>query len=280
VLIDIDKLPLPAGLDFIKAPSAVVEHFVQRLPEEFHDASYHYQLSSSAGFRSPGLASAHVWFWLEPPLNDSELKRWAKAVNDKARCKLVDTALFNDVQPHYTAAPLFDGVPDPFPERSGLVRKSTPAVRLRVPKESPRSRRDRQGASVEQSMGFELLVAKIGDHPGGSGFHEAIIKATASYVAQHGRAGTDREALYERVRARVLEADRSQHDREYVEEMASREHIMAAIDGALEKYGDRPESRRRSKLVPGLAAEDRAPSVPSSEAHRQLSDLLDELLAP
>jgi putative DNA primase/helicase len=75
VLIDFDKLPLPEGLDLRSAPRAVVEHLVQQLPEEFQDASYHYQLSSSAGFRAAGVASAHVWFWLKSARKDGELKR-------------------------------------------------------------------------------------------------------------------------------------------------------------------------------------------------------------
>jgi len=279
VMIDFDKLPLPDGLNLASDPKAAVEHLVSRLPEECRGVSYHYQLSSSAGIGDPRKASAHVWYWLEAPCTDAELKRWAKAVNDKAGCKLVDPALFNDVQPHYTAAPVFEGVPDPFPERSGLAHKRLPAAKLRIPRIKRESARGiASGQAAERSLGFEGRLARIGDHEGGDGFHEPIIRACASYVAQNGRAKVDREALYEIVRARVLAADRSKHDEAYVEHMASREHLLPAIDGALERFGDRPASSRRSRLVPDVAAQPRGPSLGSEEAYRELSDVLDTII--
>jgi len=45
------------------------------------------------------------------------LKRWATAVNAAAGEKLIDPALYSPVQPHYTAAPIFIGCPDPLAAR-------------------------------------------------------------------------------------------------------------------------------------------------------------------
>jgi hypothetical protein len=130
VLIDLDKIPLPDGLDLAKDTPAVIEHLVALLPAEFHDCSYHYQLSSSAGMGSPDKVSAHVWFWLSESWSDPALKRWGNACNERAGYTLIDTALFNDVQAHYTAAPIFEGIANPFPVRSALVEKANDAVSI------------------------------------------------------------------------------------------------------------------------------------------------------
>ncbi len=279
VMLDLDKRPVPGTLDLMKDPKAVIEHLVGQLPSEFHDASYHYQLSSSAGFKGVGIVSAHVWFWLETPCTDDELKRWAYEVNEKAGTKLIDTALFNDVQAHYTAAPAFDGVADPFPERSDLVRKKLDAVDLHIPKAAVRSKRSAAlGQSSGSSVGFEARLAEIGDHPGGKGFHGPIISATASYVSEHGRENVDTEQLFEQVRDRVLAADRTQHDEGYVEHMASREHIMSAIEGALPKYGDRPASRRPSRPRSGVAPAAVQVQLTREDAQQRLAGSFDKIL--
>ncbi|HHW4679760.1 MAG TPA: phage/plasmid primase, P4 family, partial [Xylella sp.] len=72
---------------------------------------------------------AHVWFWLATPCTSEQLKAWA------ASCGLkVDTSVFNAVQIHYTAAPVFEaGVCDPVPVRSGFVPGwGTEAVDLKM----------------------------------------------------------------------------------------------------------------------------------------------------
>jgi hypothetical protein len=67
ILIDFDKIPLPSGLSVTRNAKVVAGHLVSLLPEEFYDASYHYQLSSSAGLKNPDVASMHIWFWLAQP---------------------------------------------------------------------------------------------------------------------------------------------------------------------------------------------------------------------
>jgi len=273
VLIDFDKIDLPDRLDLRENVHAVIEYLVSLLPPDFHDASYHYQLSSSAGMGDPHKASAHVWFWLSEPWPDAKLKAWGKAVNDRLGYSLVDTSLFQAVQAHYTAAPVFEGVENPFPARSGLVEKARDGVSIREITASLRPQKRSAGA-VEPGPGFEGWLSRIGDHAGGEGFHEPIISAIASYVSTHGRQETDVEALYETVRAAVLSADGSRHSADEIADRASREHIIPAIEGALEKFGDQPTSRRRSRLVPGVAPAPRAESLDSKGAHEKLSNLL------
>ena len=60
----------------------------------------------------------HLWYWLNRPCSDAEMKGW---LQDSP----VDLALFNPVQPHFTANPIFlEGAIDPFPDRSVLYKPS------------------------------------------------------------------------------------------------------------------------------------------------------------
>lgn len=99
-------------------PAAAVEEFIQKeLPECFHGASFHWQLSSSAG-QVPGVLKCHIWFWLRAPYDSRQLKAWAKTL-----ALPIDKALFNPVQAHYTANPVFDeGRVDPVPVRMGFCQ--------------------------------------------------------------------------------------------------------------------------------------------------------------
>jgi hypothetical protein len=254
VLIDFDKIPLPKGLRLKKDPVAVCDYLVGLLPPEFHKVSYHWQLSSSAGVYGSSQVSMHIWFWLTCPVSDLALKTWANHVNGQAGYKLVDPALFQHVQAHYTAAPIFEGMANPFQVRSGLVKKAEPSVDMVLPATATRPVRQPPSArsTLGMAAGFEAKLALIGDHPGGEGFHFPIIAAVASFVATHGEEGTDREALYEAVHQRVIGADARNHDPAYIEDMASRKHIEPAIDSALRKFGSQASTRKRSQLVAGV----------------------------
>ncbi len=251
VMLDLDKIPLPKRLRGDPTSSAVREHVISLLPREFHDASYHWQLSSSAGFRGYDKVSFHFSFWLDRYVHDRDLKRWAKKENKRLGYKLIDPALFHDVQAHYTAAPIFEGVENPFPLRSGLVIKKSDEVKLLLPPTPREETKNRARPTNDSShpVGFENWLTRIGDHEGGDGFHDPIIRAAASYVATNGASGTDVEALYERIRDVVLTADASRHDPAYIERMAGREHIVGAIEGAIKKFGHQPSARRKSRRI-------------------------------
>lgn len=141
ILLDFDKIQLPKHLSLQHNLVEVCEYLISLLPAEFHGASYHWQLSSSAGMGDPGKVSMHLWFWLNQPVSDVNLKKWGNAVNKERGIKLIDTALFNDVQIHYTAAPLFLGMPNPFVERSGLIEKQRHEVALVLPPSAAVSQR-------------------------------------------------------------------------------------------------------------------------------------------
>ena len=255
LLIDLDEIALPAGMTLQKNVGAVCEYLIRLLPAEFHDASYHWQLSSSAGVKDSSKASGHLWFWLDRPIPDAPLKAWSKWWNGVAGAKIIDPALFNDVQAHYTAAPIFVGMDDPFAVRSGLVRKVVDEVALKLPRahKAPVSHAARADVpSFEPSGGFETILAQIGDHPGGAGFHVPIIRAVASHASTQGREGTDIEKLFMIIQARALAADRSKHDDAHVEQMASRQHIIPAIEQALVKFAKPGDPRRKSRKLAGV----------------------------
>jgi len=278
-LIDVDKLRLPDGLRLSDGVELVCEYLVTLLPPEFHQASYLWQLSSSVGVSDPSVVSMHLWFWFDRPIPDADLKYWANTWNrtnaDGVGGKpIIDTHLFNDVQAHFTAAPRFVGMADPFPMRCGLVRKAVDEVALRLPARSTQSKsRPLADTSLQGSRGFEAILAEIGDHPNGGGFHTPIIRAAASYVATHGREDTDVEALYQVIRDRVLAADRSKHDEAHVLAMAGREHIVRAIEEALVKYGG-PSPQRKSRRLEGIPPHFASAPVSAAIAKENLREVV------
>lgn len=282
-MIDIDKYVLPRGwtLNQTSVPK-ICEHLVQQLPKEFHNVSYHWQLSSSAGIGDPRVVSMHLWFWFDRPVPDADLKVWAKRINTAAGKKLVDDALFQHVQAHYTAAPIFTGMDDPFPRRSGLVQKVDDSVALVLPeRETPVTpvKTSTAGAAardVQVGAGFDYHLGQIGDHAGGAGFHGSIIRAAASYVATHGADGTDVEELYTMISERVLAADASQHDAGYITHMASREHIIPAINSALPRFG-KSARPRKSRLYTDLAPHYIAETISVVEAQQWLDAQIADL---
>lgn len=129
VMFDVDKFS-PLFADPVLEPESAFREYIEtHLPAAFHTASFHWQLSSSAGrVGSEGKLKGHLWFWLDTPASSSDLKVWAKCEG-----LAVDTALFDPIQAHYTAAPVFDeGVPDPVPCRSGTWRGARDAVVIEI----------------------------------------------------------------------------------------------------------------------------------------------------
>lgn len=85
------------------------------LPSAFHGARMWWMATSSAGFK-PGIR-LRMAAWLDRSMSDDECKAWISgwALQIASDGRAVDTRLFIPSQPHYTAAPVFDGVADPVP---------------------------------------------------------------------------------------------------------------------------------------------------------------------
>lgn len=127
LMIDVDGFE-PEFDDPIKSPVKSIKDYIEsNLPVCFHNCSFHWQLSSSAGKKgSEETLKSHIWFWLKNPYTSYKLKNWSESIN--LEC---DKSLFNPVQIHFTANPVFeDGVEDPIPIRSGLERLESDEVDL------------------------------------------------------------------------------------------------------------------------------------------------------
>ncbi len=105
LLLDLDKY-LPKVTDFAERP----EHYAQAaraaLPACFQQAACWWQATGSAGFK-PGVR-LRLAFWLDRPLDNAQIKAWAQTWDLP-----VDLALFTPSQPHFTGAPILDGLSDP-----------------------------------------------------------------------------------------------------------------------------------------------------------------------
>lgn len=114
VMIDVDDLVLRSEWQNVDASAEkIIAHTVRHLPVEFHSVKCVYQWSSSMGVKTDKIR-VHLWYWLSRSTSDAELKAWLTG------CP-VDTALFQSVQLHYTANPIFcSGALDPIKTRVGL----------------------------------------------------------------------------------------------------------------------------------------------------------------
>ena len=105
-MIDIDSLSWDGDMS---DQQAMVSYAIQQLPVEFQAAGCWYHFSSSMGIKA-GI-NVHLWFWLERTCSDNELKTWLSGGP-------VDMRMFNPIQIHLTANPLFsDGAVDPYVRR-------------------------------------------------------------------------------------------------------------------------------------------------------------------
>lgn len=104
--------------DAMVDPVGAVREWVENnLPNHFHGISIHWQLSSSFGHTSKEGLHVHIWAWSKTPYRSEQLRQWATGIGFKG-----DSSLFDTIQLHYTAAPVFEeGVNDPVTRRSGFL---------------------------------------------------------------------------------------------------------------------------------------------------------------
>ncbi|MDA9776726.1 hypothetical protein N9C64_03265, partial [Paracoccaceae bacterium] len=141
-MIDIDSL---AWAGDINDQQAMLSYAIQQLPAEFQSANYWYHFSSSMAIKA-GIR-VHLWFWLERPCSDDELKAWLSG------CP-VDMRMFNPIQIHLTANPRFlNGAVDPYPNRSGLFEAGNGVSTVSVPSDLATRTAVTQASSRQRSSG-------------------------------------------------------------------------------------------------------------------------------
>tara|TARA_R110000787_G_scaffold274524_1_gene382490 strand:+ start:793 stop:1710 length:918 start_codon:yes stop_codon:yes gene_type:complete len=110
VLMDYDGARPEYAPDLLDDPEGAA---LALLPDELKGVGFYWQLGSSAGVKV-GKYSIHIWIELDKPLMGSEIKpallSWG-----------FDGAMAGAVQPHYVAAPVFEGMEDPVERRCGFV---------------------------------------------------------------------------------------------------------------------------------------------------------------
>lgn len=121
LLLDLDKWRADVT-DFAARPEHYADQARAELPEAFTNAACVWACTSSAGIKKG--VRLRLAFWLDRPLTDGEIKPWVKSW-----AVPIDSSLYTPSQPHFTAAPLFDGVADPIAQRVGLL-EGTPSVTL------------------------------------------------------------------------------------------------------------------------------------------------------
>jgi hypothetical protein len=237
--VDIDHVDCPVAIDPVSAPEDAIEYLIGLLPPELADACCWWQFTSSQSI--PGhtdMLSARLWYWLEEAVDDAALKRWATAVN-RAGLKIVDPALYNGAQAHYTGAPLFDGLQDPLPTRSGVRLGLEDSVSLITPPADAKNPEMPGREGYDPSAGVAAYLAQIG---GPQGSRRPIKSAIASYLAIYGSA-----APAEPIKAAIRRAlDRIPPERQIPEKQilyANDEHLDKIIAWVRQQHGDQPPKR-------------------------------------
>ncbi len=130
IMLDVDGYTaLDQEVDFSTHPAEALALFQSRLPEPWASTACYWQASASAGIK-PGIR-AHLWYWLDRPLDDTEAKRLATSLKKDYN---VDPGVCELVKPHYVADPIFIDAIDHMPQRSGMLPG---AAELTVPDDLP-----------------------------------------------------------------------------------------------------------------------------------------------
>lgn len=126
--VDIDKMSLMSGLSQVTDPETVVRHALGLLGAPWKTATVFWQASSKAGLPGVTKIRLHLWFWFDQPVDDKRLRDKFRLLNKQYGGQVVDEALADAVQIHYTSAPIFDGMADPLPRRQGVLFGETDSV--------------------------------------------------------------------------------------------------------------------------------------------------------
>ena len=137
---DLDQEPLPDWLDADDI-KAVGDYLRGRMPPELQGVSCVVQLSAGFGLSrwtgKPPMLKARLWFVNGTPLDSAQRRAWFRARNASGTSAVMDESMAGCNQPVYTAAPVFEGMADPVPERLRLLlgERDTAEIAPPQPKE-------------------------------------------------------------------------------------------------------------------------------------------------
>jgi hypothetical protein len=278
IMLDLDGVKLPVGTSVIDDPRdaarIVVDLIAAHVPE-LDGVSAVVQFSSSAGLaemaeaelaaglpqrwdgvvKPDGGIGAHVWYWLDKPVNGAELDRWAAAANARIGHRFIDPATLRTVQPHYTAGPVFDtGLRDPLAgRRTLLIEGEAEAATLDIPPVQQR-RAYQPGEARQDGRGYGGWLNAIG---GLEGFHDPINRAIAAFIATNWP-NPDTDALKAALAERILTADPGDRSPSQIERYASDAGLEARIAWTMGQ-----ERAKRAAQAEATAAAAEAPIAPT-----------------
>jgi hypothetical protein len=253
--LDLDRISCPSSIDPLLEPDTTVEHAISHLPPAFHDVTSFWQFTGGHGIK-PGIR-LRLWYWLNRPISDEELRRWLgeRVRQDGLPASKwpprwpVDLALFNPIQLHYTAAPIFDGLPDPVPRRSGWHRGLEDSI---VVPDLPRGGKRREPSSISRfcgdpGLGYGGWRNRIGDHVGGDGFFRPIKSAIGAYFAANG-AHADVEWLLQDLTAVIWERQRDRPGAYIEDRLRDPTNAVAAIQN-MQASREEAEAARTQQIA-------------------------------
>jgi putative DNA primase/helicase len=162
--------------------------------------------------------------------------------------------LYSGVQAHYTAAPLFDGMADPLPRRSGVRDGLEDCAALIIPPPDAKRPHEPGAGGYEPGLGVDAYLAQIG---GPAGFRIPIRAAIASYVAIHGSAA-EVQPLYRAIREAIRRAEPDGDLGRYSDD----EHLDKITDWIKQQHGDQPP---KGEEPPPHVTDPDIPPVPEEE---------------
>lgn len=152
VCFDFDRIERPDNIDAGSNPDVAISYLRNLLPSEFHNVTCCYQWSSGAGLGGWAQLRAHLWFMIDKDVTNDHLREWVYDYELP-----VDPSLFNTVQPHFTARPIFSGVIDPIKIRTnillGIYNVANIEIKTNVDHDAAAMRRSAVWPGVAESVG-------------------------------------------------------------------------------------------------------------------------------
>ena len=260
ICLDIDNWFIHDSINSREEPEAALSWGLTMLPTSLRNVTCHYQFSSSFLMGSNDHLKVHLWFWLDRPVSNLELKIYFKQYNEENPEYPVDIALFNSVQVHFTARPHIDPrITIPFSRRSGLCKKNLNQVPFPIIEIPERERKNKTHSTREQhlspvthqdmnsSQSIEEILAQIGDNR--SGFHLPITLYISRLAATEGESA-DWDEHKESIRNAIQNADQSKHDKSSINKYLSDEYLDEDWNRCLVKFAKNPN--RKDRLIPGI----------------------------